>query len=521
VNVDVDAAPARRWWTRLAGGGWGGGSGPMVAAAFHRALGAVFVVAWLSLGSQVRLLVGGNGLLPLAEMLEAARAEGWLSIATFPSVLALAPGDGALLAGTVVGAALGALALLGVWPRVMAGAGAVLYLSYVAACRSFLAFQWDNLLLECGLLAVFLPRHRRAPVAHFLLRALLFKLYFESGLAKLQSPAGDWLDGSAMTHYYETAPLPTFLAWHAHNLPRWWHLFESWATLALELVVPFLAFGPRKTRLGAAAALTLFQIGNAGTGNYGFFCYLAMAMHLFLFDDADLVAAAARTRTLWSRTVGRLRVPPSIASAGAKLCRLLGRRSPAPAPAPAGHARRAAALVGAAVWIGLSLAQAQRQFGSPGRATQALMPALELAYTLRVVNNYYLFASVTTERIEPTIETEEAGAWTVRDLRYKPGDPRRAPPVVAPHQPRVDFQLWFYGLRANRMPIYVSTLLGRVCEDPGAVQQLFAAPLPRAPDAVRITFHDYRFTSPEERRATGAYWRTRSLGSTPRLPCAR
>ena len=129
----------------------------------------------------------------------------------------------------------------------------------------FLGFQWDNLLLECGLLAAFLPARRPAVSMHFLFRALLFKLYFESGIAKWQSPLHDWQDGSAMTFYYETAPLPTALAWYAHHLPRWWHQFESRATLVLELGVPFAAFRPAPRapgRRGAADAVPDREHGN-------------------------------------------------------------------------------------------------------------------------------------------------------------------------------------------------------------------------------------------------------------------
>ena len=68
-------------------------------------------------------------------------------------------------------------------------------------------------------------------------------------MAKWQSPIGDWHDGSAMTYYYETAPLPTWLALYAHHLPAWWHHLESRLTLVLELVVPFAIFGPRRARL--------------------------------------------------------------------------------------------------------------------------------------------------------------------------------------------------------------------------------------------------------------------------------
>src|SRR4029078_10275262 len=159
--------------------------------------------------------------------------------------------------------------------------------------------QGDSLLLECSLLAAFLstsptsPTSRPAPAAHLLFRLLLFKLYFESRSAGWMSPLHDWHDGSAMTYYYETAPLPTWLAWRAHHLPVWWHACEGRATLVLELILPFGIFGPRPVRRFTAVAFTLFQIGNAATANYGFFCYLSVVLGVFLLDDADVVAARA------------------------------------------------------------------------------------------------------------------------------------------------------------------------------------------------------------------------------------
>ena len=142
-----------------------------------------------------------------------------------------------LVGGTVVGAALALAALCGLWPRLCFALSTALYLSYATVGRDFLSFQWDNLLLECGFLAALPAGATRspAPLVHFLFRLVLFKLYFESGIAKWQSNLGDWQDGSAMTYYYETAPLPTWLAFTAHHLPVWWHHLESRATLALEL----------------------------------------------------------------------------------------------------------------------------------------------------------------------------------------------------------------------------------------------------------------------------------------------
>src|SRR5262249_24124404 len=141
----------------------------------------------------------------------------------FPSLFRSHSSDAALSYGIWAGASLSLLAFFGILPRIAFALSTLLYMSYVVASRDFLSFQWDNLLLECGTLAVSLPANRRAPFAHFLLRIALFKLYFESGIAKYQSHLGEWKDGSAMAYYYETAPIPTRLAWYAHHMPAFWH----------------------------------------------------------------------------------------------------------------------------------------------------------------------------------------------------------------------------------------------------------------------------------------------------------
>jgi hypothetical protein len=139
---------------------------------------------------------------------------------------------------------------------------------------------------------------------------------------------------------------------------------------------------------------------------------------------------------------------------------------------------------------------------------------------LRVVNTYHLFGQITRERVEPTFETFDGSRWTEHDLRYKPGDPRRPPPFVAPHQPRVDFLLWFYGLGVEQgTPPYVRALVEHLCRDPAAVQPLFPAPLPRAPSAARVVFYRYHFTTWAERRDTHAYWKREAVYSPRVLDC--
>ncbi len=487
---------------------WSFGSGPLVARLYARAFAAIMLVAWLSLGVQVRVLLGSRGLLPAADFVEAVRAEPSAAFFDLPSLFRWGASDTALVVGVVAGATLSLLAFAGIARRLCFALSTLLYLSYMAVGRELLSFQWDNLLLECGLLACFLPSDRPASLVHFLFRFVTFKLYFESGIAKWQSPLHDWQDGSAMTAYYETAPLPTRLAFYAHHLPVWWHHLESRATLALELLVPFCIFGPRRTRLFAAVAFTLFQLLNVSTANYGFFCYLALALHLFLLDDGDL-------ERLWAKLPGasgeRPRVEP-VAPSQHPSARWVGR-------------------VAAAAYVAISLADAMLQFAEPGTLVRMARPALELNERLRLVNTYHLFAAITRERIEPEFQTLDGpgpadlsavadDAFQPQYLRHKPGDVYRAPDLVAPHQPRVDFQLWFYGLRFNgRQPAYVSTLLERMCEAPPAVQSLFAAPLPPHPAAVRIVYWRYTFSSPAAKRVSGAWWQRERIAATPTFPC--
>ncbi len=168
-----------------------------------------------------------------------------------------------------------------------------------------------------------------------------------------------------------------------------------------------------------------------------------------------------------------------------------------------------AALAG---WLSLSVLGGLSRF-----ADVTLLPELQAAVQpLRIANNYHLFGHITTERIEPELQTLEAGAWTARHLRYKPGPTDRRPPFVAPHQPRVDFRLWFYGLSYQRgTPGYVRALVERLCADPAAIRSLFADPLPAAPEAVRIVFWRYTYTEPGE----AGWWRREPVDETGAVPC--
>ncbi len=514
--------------------------GPVTLRLLQRSVAAVFSIAWLSLGSQVQVLIGSRGLLPIAPFLDllATRTapDGQaFGFAEFPTFLWLNASDGALTAGWIIGLGLTACAFVGWYPRLSFALSAFLYLGYTVAGRDFYSFQWDNLLIESAVLLALIPSHGRARWGELLLKLLLFKLYFESGGAKFQSPIKDWHDGSAMTFYYETAPLPTALAWYAHHLPKWWHHFESRATLVWELGVPILIFFGRRLRLIAFGVFAAFQVINAATANYGFFCYLALALGVVLLDDSVITTWSAKLAV----ALGSLRRRwPSIRRVQARM-RLLRRRTRTFGralwkPPSLDGTRLAGAVAGfvCMVYITTSSVQAYTRFVDRKVELGVLGSLSTQLGAWRIVNSYHLFRSITRVRDEVELQTFDGAAWTAHDLRYKPGNPTRRPPFVAPHQPRVDFRLWFFPLgrwvddrvpqadmKIRGMPRYLRTLLTRMCEDPTAVDELFDEPLPARPEAVRIVLWRTRFATPEARSADGAYWQRWEYARTRPFAC--
>jgi hypothetical protein len=465
-------------------------TGPLTARVYLRALALVSLAAWLSIGVQLRLLIGEGGLLPIAPLLDEARRLG-IPFFELPTLFWLDASDHALVLAVALGASASAFGLLRPG-RSWLCLSLPLYLSVSVAAQDFCSFQWDHLLVEASFLALFLDWRRPSTAAVWMPRLLLFKLYFESGVAKLLSPIGDWISGSAMVAYFETAPIPTPLGRVMHTLPVPLLHLTSWLTLALELVVPLFVFGPRALRRAAFVLLSSFQVLNMLTANYGFFVPLSLALHLWLLDD---------------ETLARLR---------------LGRLLPAAPASP--RARRVGAAV-LAIWLALSLGEAQLSFaGEPpegslrARLLEIYLGARVAWAPLRLAGVYHLFASVTTDRIEPILEvqTEDGGPFIELALRYKPGPIERPPPFVAPHQPRVDFQMWFHGLAARgRLPTYLLRLEESLCRAPARVAPLFAGTLPSTVRAVRLRYARYRMTAP----GAPTFWRREDLFARPTLLC--
>jgi len=453
---------------------------------FLRVLGVVYLIAFVSLGVQVEGLVGSRGILPVAPFLEWVKGQvGARGYWLLPTLAWFDASDGFLRFLCFGGAALALLVVLELAPAPALFLCWAFYLSLVSVGQIFLGYQWDSLLLETGLLAVFLaplglrprPGAPPSPIALWLLRFLLFRLMFGSGAVKLLSGDETWRQLSALRFHYETQPLPTPLAWWAHQLPPWFQAFSTVLMFAVELVAPFFVFAPRRLRLAACGAFLGLQALIAATGNYTFFNLLAVALALLLLDDAALPKP---------------------------------RKEPAPA---AGLAWPRFVLWPVAGVLGLvSLAEIAGTFGLGLGPISSLDRALG---PLRSVNSYGLFAVMTTSRPEIEVEGSDDGVtWRAYAFRWKAGDLERPPGFVAPHQPRLDWQMWFAALGNCQGNPWFVRFLERLLEGSPPVLGLLAQnPFPdHPPRFVRARCWDYRFTTRAERAATRHWWRREAKG---------
>jgi hypothetical protein len=262
----------------------------------------------------------------------------------------------------------------------------------------------------------------------------------------------------------------------------------------IELAVPFLIFAPRRVRMAGGAALALLQVLILLTGNYTFFNWLALGLCLLLADDFLLARLLPRKLTaLYSQPTLRL----------------------AARPASWRRWRRGVIAPLAAIVAGISAVQLLSPFGRLPSWTSPLAAVYEWMSPLRSVNSYGLFAVMTTERPEIIVEGSRDGRhWTEYEFRYKPGDPNRRPAFVAPHQPRLDWQMWFAALGSYRQnPWFVNFCLRLLQGSPEVLALLGKGPSPdQPPRYVRARVYDYQFTSLAERKRTGAWWQRQLKG---------
>jgi hypothetical protein len=121
---------------------------------------------------------------------------------------------------------------------------------------------------------------------------------------------------------------------------------------------------------------------------------------------------------------------------------------------------------------------------------------------------------MTTTRPEIVLEgSDDQTHWTEYSFRYKPGDLHRSLPLIAPYQPRLDWQMWFAALGSYRENPWVATLIFRLLQNESSVTALLDPfSLGHPPHFIRAVIYNYTFSTPDERNKTGAIWQRERLG---------
>ncbi|XP_055963006.1 lipase maturation factor 2 [Sorex fumeus] len=558
---------------------------------FLQGVAAVFMCAFASLYMQIPGLYGADGILPARRMLRPQGKGRWRQLWETPTLLWEAP-----LLGLDTAQGLELLSLLGA----LLALGALLlrrlrhpltylllWAAYLSACQVgqvFLYFQWDSLLLETGFLAALVaplwrpPHHKQAPhedLPFWLVRWLLFRLMFSSGVVKLTSRCPTWWGLTALTYHYETQCLPTPAAWYAHHLPVWLHKLSVVATFLIEVAMPLLFFGPvRRLRLVSFYSQVLLQVLIIITGNYNFFNLLTLVLTTALLDDAHLSvhcdhSRRRRTPASWPKTVlaalglllelgvygllaygticcfglevdwerhsvesrttftfhqfsqwlKTVTVPTmwlGAASLTWELLTALWRWTQVRGWLPKLVAATELCIMGAATVALFTVSLVPYSYVEPDSHSRLWTGAHRLFNSvghLQLASSYGLFRRMTGVGGRPEVVLEgsyDGNQWTEVEFMYKPGNMSQLPPIVTPHQPRLDWQMWFAALGPHTHSPWFTSLVHRLLQGKEPVIRLIQnhpARYPfyqRPPTYLRAQRYKYWFSQPGEQRR---WWR--------------
>jgi hypothetical protein len=448
---------------------------------FERALALIYVVAFAAAINQFVPLLGARGLLPVTRFTEI------VPFRQSPSLFFFWQSDSAFRAAAWCGLLLACLMLTGLPQKQGAivaalvwGAMWVLYLSFVNVGQTFYGFGWESLLLEAGFFAMFLGGTSTPPTVWLRLiwAWMVFRLMFGAGMIKLRGDSC-WRDLTCLNYYFETQPIPNALSWYFHWMPASVHRAGVLVNHIVELCVPWLLFLPQPFAAIGAILTILFQLVLIVSGNLSWLNWLTVVLCIPLIDDR-----------WWSW------LPITPAEIG---------------PMQPGYRMAVYAAAGLVAFLSI---QPALNMISPGQLMNFSFNPLHL------VNTYGAFGSITRERDEIVLEgtaDETVTAQTVwREYAFKgkPGDPARRPRQIAPYHLRLDWLMWFAAMSPAPRDRWFAALVTRLLEgDRDVIGLLDSNPFPDAPPHfLRARYYRYTFTTPDEHRRSGLWWRRELLG---------
>ncbi len=450
---------------------------------FQKALAFTYLIAFLVALHQFRPLLGERGLLPVPQFLKLVK------FTDFPSLFFLFPKDWAFLSFAIFGIALSIFALSGFSEKFGLPISMLtwffmwlLYLSFVNVGQTFYSFGWESMLLEAGFLAIFLgDAATKVPIAIiFLLKFELFKTMFGAGLIKLR---GDpcWRDFTCLIYHYETQPIPNPMSWFFHNMPVWFHKMGVLFNHFVELIVPFgyFAFQPIAW---IAGSLTLFFHGMLTlSGNFAFLSFLTAVLALTTFPDSILARFIPIT------------VPATLSA----------------------HPIFSNTVIVVATILALLNIRPVLNLISPNQIMNTSYDPLHL------VGSYGAFGSITKPRYEVIIEgtTDEvvtdSTKWKEYEFFGKPVKLDKVPAQIAPYHLRLDWLMWFAAFNPQvKDPWFIHFVQKMLQGDKQVLSLLRHNPFPNAPPKyIRAQRYIYHFTTYEEKRKSGNWWKRELEGT--------
>ena len=312
-----------------------------------------------------------------------------------------------------------------------------------------------------------------------------------------------------MDEYYQNGPLPTWIGWYMQHLPHWFHASTTFATLALELVLVWMLFLPRRWRIACFLIVTPWELVVILTANYTFLNYLVLSLGILLLDDRFLRQFLPQG---WKKFF------PEEAATNTNKDDEPKTSSPSEPKTPhLGLSHQLSTLKTSAAallltWVFYATtAQLLWMFWPLPFPTEPVA----LLEPFRVANRYGLFGIMTRGRYEIEFQGSDDGKnWTPYPFRYKPQNLNEPPGIYAPYQPRFDWNLWFASLGSWReYPIVPNTEVRLLSNDEDVLALFKSNPFPRNPPRqVRAVLYQYWFTSMSEKKKEDQWWRRQYLG---------
>lgn len=441
---------------------------------FLRFLGLIYFIALLSFFIQIPGLIGDSGILPIRNYLNLV--SGQYGIEKFylaPTLAWIDPSDYFLRFLAILGMGCAILLLINKLTKFFLIALWLIYLSFVVAGQTFMSFQWDILLLEVGFLSIFYTKN--SPFIRLLIVFVLFKVMFYSGVIKLTSGDPNWRNLTALEYHYLTQPLPSPLAWYVYQLPGWFHKLSTGLMLVVELLIPLFYFSPKRLRIFAAVVTIMFQIIIALTGNYTFFNILVVVLCVLLIDDQTLNSSIKQPSTISSKNV----------------------------------LVKSTVIILLTIIVVVNILQTIAIFYGRRLIPQPLTSIIRLLSPFYIVNSYGLFAIMTTQREEIIIQgSQDKNQWLDYKFKHKPQELNKPPTIVAPLQPRLDWQMWFAALGSyNQNPWFTNLMIRLLQGSPDVISLLGYNPFPNQPPKyIRAEYYTYHFSNFAEKERSGNWW---------------